>query len=58
MEYLAKDQNLEVGSYVKKKEEKLREFRQFLVDKEVVLSITKCNPLLVSHVLSSPTSFA
>ncbi len=42
MEYLPKDSNLEVTTYMEKKEEKLREFRQYLVDKQVVLSITKC----------------
>jgi hypothetical protein len=42
MEYLPKDPNLDVASYLKKKEQKLKEFRKYLVDKEVVLSITKC----------------
>ncbi len=42
MEYLPKDPNMEVASYVKRKEEKLKEYRKYLVDKDVVLSITKC----------------
>lgn len=42
MEYLPKDPNLDVGSYIKKKEDKLKDFRKYLVKKEVVLAITKC----------------
>ena len=50
MEYLPKDPNLEVASYVKKKEEKLKEFRKWLVEKDVVLAITKCiSPCSPSH---------
>ena len=46
MEYLPKDPNLDVASYIKKKDERLKEFRKYLVDKEVVLAITKCTSII------------
>ena len=42
MEYLPRDQDLEVESHVKSKEEGLKKYRQFLVDSGVVKAIAKC----------------
>ena len=43
MDYLGKDSNLDVMSYISQKGEKLKDYRKYLVDKDVILSITKCD---------------
>ena len=41
MEYLPEKKRTQ-QSQIRKKENKLRDYRQFLADKEVVLAIVKC----------------
>ena len=47
MEYLPNDTNLNVTSQTKKKQEKFYKYRQYLVDQEVVRSITKCISMII-----------
>jgi len=42
MEYLPTDPNEDVNLYAKKKKNKIKEFRKYLSEKGVVLSIVKC----------------
>eukprot|EP00826_Nyctotherus_ovalis_P037181 TRINITY_DN3376_c0_g3_i1.p2 TRINITY_DN3376_c0_g3~~TRINITY_DN3376_c0_g3_i1.p2 ORF type:complete len:131 (+),score=41.02 TRINITY_DN3376_c0_g3_i1:684-1076(+) len=41
MNYLATDTNMDVLSYIEKKGEKLKDFRKYLVNKDIMLSFTK-----------------
>ena len=44
MEYLPEKKRTQQAQ-IRKKEEKLHDFRQFLADKEVVLAIVKCKSI-------------
>jgi hypothetical protein len=42
MEYLPENQNININLHVTKKEIKMKDFREYLVDKDVVLAFVKC----------------
>jgi hypothetical protein len=49
MEYLPEDLHRNVELKRKQKQDKLKNFRQYLVDKQIVLSLVKCNTIQQSY---------
>ena len=42
MDYLGNETNMDVMSYIEKKSGKIKDFKKYLVNKDIILSFTKC----------------